>query len=1014
MRKRTSSIPKIVSEVRRWQRPRAVHLFLVVFFVSIAIHIGGDRLLVKGNERTGPVSIYLPITSIADAFEKIEPIWTHSGPPQAHEVALFRKTFELGEQLKDPSLQIFADTRYQVWLDGQFLGRGPARFSQTLHEYDVYRLPGLAKGKHTLAILVQWSPNNRRSESITPYLQAQLQGAAANGVKMTIKTSPEWKALAATAWRSDAALVHAWGLIGSTEILDLRQLPANWMNPDFPDADWKTAVAKDISVPDYYPAFVPYFEFFHEGSAPLPFILPPQPEQTTATAREITGISYQPRSIEMLDEVEMPYHVIDGGVLSPGRVINEIPGGQAYTLDFQVLEPIVFDIETLLCDGTPPLNTITQDGKTLQWNQAGGTRPDVYTSSTPLSPGDHRLAIEQPFLMGASLSLPRSNILYNSTLFDPGAHAGRRMLLAEPKSNQDQRVLQSGGQTNITFQSSPGYVVLDLGRTVHGRLSAVIKGPSGTVVDIGWDERLLEGTLRPLPFPGTTHAQWNQVDSWILDGNSRSISTLDSRSGRYIVIAVWGEAPVEITNIQVHEERYPLSLRGDFQTPDPLLNRIWSVGVESIYPNMMDAYSDTPWRERGQWWGDAYLIDLANSASFGESALLRRGISFMASAFEGGQPKALAPNGEGAHMLDFGMLWVSSLEDHYRRTGDLGLLKETYPTLLEFLAYLEHFKSSTSGLLDLPEDGWSKTAYIDTYGSASRSGQSTAVNAQYYGTLRTAARIANLLNDMNRSSRLNLQADQVREKANELLYLPEEHRYLTSISGDTRRKPGPHAQAWALAYGLAPEEATSQIGVSLVDMLSQGPQTPVIGVYGMHWVYEALGKTGHIEDALDILKRYHGYMIEAGASTWWEMFNSNQFYWSSLSHGWGSSPTWFLSTYVLGARQASPTTWSLEPAWDSAKWVSGRLPLLEGELQAKWESLSCSERSIDLTSPPKASGEILLPVSLQGLSVHLDGQLVWEDGKSKAEEAYLHEGIVHIKISEGEHQLTLHLDCVAP
>ena len=47
---------------------------------------------------------------------------------------------------------------------------------------------------------------------------------------------------------------------------------------------------------------------------------------------------------------------------------------------------------------------------------------------------------------------------------------------------------------------------------------------------------------------------------------------------------------------------------------------------------MTDAYMDTPWRERGQWWGDVYVEERVNQAVFGDTQLVRRGILLMAEA----------------------------------------------------------------------------------------------------------------------------------------------------------------------------------------------------------------------------------------------------------------------------------------------------------------------------------------------------------------------------------------------
>ena len=72
---------------------------------------------------------------------------------------------------------------------------------------------------------------------------------------------------------------------------------------------------------------------------------------------------------------------------------------------------------------------------------------------------------------------------------------------------------------------------LDLGRVVHGRLTAGGSGPAGAVLDIGWDERLWQG--RPWPHPGSRFPGWNQVDSWVLADSVRPVTTLDTRTGRY-------------------------------------------------------------------------------------------------------------------------------------------------------------------------------------------------------------------------------------------------------------------------------------------------------------------------------------------------------------------------------------------------------------------------------------------------------------------------------------------------
>jgi len=57
-------------------------------------------------------------------------IWT--GQPDADQkkgaCVAFRKHFQLADAEKPVRLEIFADTRYLLWVNGQYVQRGPARF----------------------------------------------------------------------------------------------------------------------------------------------------------------------------------------------------------------------------------------------------------------------------------------------------------------------------------------------------------------------------------------------------------------------------------------------------------------------------------------------------------------------------------------------------------------------------------------------------------------------------------------------------------------------------------------------------------------------------------------------------------------------------------------------------------------------------------------------------------------------------------------------------------------------
>jgi alpha-L-rhamnosidase len=425
---------------------------------------------------------------------------------------------------------------------------------------------------------------------------------------------------------------------------------------------------------------------------------------------------------------------------------------------------------------------------------------------------------------------------------------------------------------------------------------------------------------------------------------------------------------------------------------------------------MTDAYAD-PWRERGQWWGDAYVADHVNQVAFGDTQLLRRGLLLMNEAFEDGQPKALAPNGDGNHMLDYGMLWVQSVHEYWRRTGDVKLLTQIYPVATDFVEYLQQYKHPVTGLLDIPIDHWSKTVYLDTSVYYDRYGQSTAVNALYYDTLLDIADISEQLGDSSSASTLRQEASVVRTHVNKYLYIETEGRYAGSLLQDATLEPSPHAQAWALAYDLVPDDQIQRVADAMLELLSSNPAEPNVQIYGMFWTLEALSRAGRYDDAVRIINRYYGRLLDLGATTWWEHFNAYKIYQNSLSHGWGGSPTWFLTTYVLGAQRTGVNTWFVRPGLSGVESAEGALPLADGILAVRWNRPGCSQVELEVVAPRTTSGEVLIPLTDDSLMITLNEIPVWQDGMPLVDGVVAHQEGVLLSLSGEQHSFTIERAC---
>jgi alpha-L-rhamnosidase len=285
-------------------------------------------------------------------------------------VVLFRYPFHLSQIAQDPVLSIFADTRYEVWVDGRWIGRGPARFSKSLREFDFYQIDDLQPGDHVVAALVQWAPNNRRSESTHPLLMANIQALSGGDPVTLASTGPEWRSLIADAWNQNAAPVHEWGLIGPTELLDLRRLPVGWQTAGFPDNNWRPATPLSIA------------------------------------SGEADQIVFQPRSIQLLANVRMPASLHGAGLISPGCSFGEIvpPFADPYRIDLKSPTAEALRIETI-SSTTPVTLTVAVDGRPAAWQAAGDLRVDVYQATVEVDKGPHQVELANIPAIGATICI---------------------------------------------------------------------------------------------------------------------------------------------------------------------------------------------------------------------------------------------------------------------------------------------------------------------------------------------------------------------------------------------------------------------------------------------------------------------------------------------------------------------------------------------------------------------------------------------------------------------------------
>ncbi|MEI6782096.1 MAG: GH116 family glycosyl hydrolase [Verrucomicrobiota bacterium] len=166
-------------------------------------------------------------------------IWSPSASPGQQAYVAFRKSFALPGAPGSATLHIFADSRYLLWVNGNYVLRGPCRFNPKRPEYDSVDLrPFLHAGTNGLVVLVHHYAGaiNGRIMQHAPGLTARLDVAG----KEFLRTDASWRCHRNTEYLPSP---NAWSSV--PDVIDGRLKPGDWTASVFDDSGWEHATAAD-------------------------------------------------------------------------------------------------------------------------------------------------------------------------------------------------------------------------------------------------------------------------------------------------------------------------------------------------------------------------------------------------------------------------------------------------------------------------------------------------------------------------------------------------------------------------------------------------------------------------------------------------------------------------------------------------------------------------------------------------------------------------------------------------
>ena len=183
-----------------------------------------------------------------DAHWIVHPTEAESG----YGVFRFRKVFALSEKPQRFIVQVSADRRYRLLVNGVSVAVGPQRGDAFRWHYETVDIaPQLHAGKNVLAATVwnygadhPWALNSVRTALI-------VQGAGAT--EQAVNTDDGWRVRREAAYATlpvDYSALQTFIVVGPGDRVDGRQFEWRWAEPDFDDTAWATALPLGRGTPE--------------------------------------------------------------------------------------------------------------------------------------------------------------------------------------------------------------------------------------------------------------------------------------------------------------------------------------------------------------------------------------------------------------------------------------------------------------------------------------------------------------------------------------------------------------------------------------------------------------------------------------------------------------------------------------------------------------------------------------------------------------------------------------------
>ena len=487
------------------------------------------------------------------------------------------------------------------------------------------------------------------------------------------------------------------------------------------------------------------------------------------------------------------------------------------------------------------------------------------------------------------------------------------------------------------------FVVFDFGRTLYGYPHLSVQGTEGDTLEVVCGEHCVDGEV--IPYAGGKR----NASTLILSGAKDIWMSATPRGFRYIMmIGSSVKGKVIVDNVQAKVSNRDIGNRGSFNCSDAVYNEIWDTGSLTLNSTVRGCYIDAPCRDQAQYISDAMIQAWAGFHLFGDFELSATALDdFARTQLETGELNSVSPSGLFQAVPDFSLLWVVWLHRHIQYTGNEAFIRRMLPVLEKLLNYYDRLAVSPDGVLGDLRNYLGTYCFLD-HDDLDRQGISTGLNGIYCRALSCAAWLSDFVGRTDLTALYRRRAASVSNQLRRLTWNPEKGLFADSYhhDGSLSEQYSWQSNVLALYGGIAlPETYEAIWGTFFKDLPPYELRvcSDYNNPYFKYFLLEVACALGKSLWALKFIRYYWGKMLDAGAVTWWELFdpegddqNQRQ---TSKCQGYAVSPNGFLISELVGIRPAAPgmSRVVFNPCPRACAWVKAQIPTPFGKLKVEWK-----------------------------------------------------------------------------